>query len=426
MGMKIAWQDGYTDLIPRALIAQTGALGGAQHEVIGPKGGSFWATCDVLGSGPVVDLDYTNYPGNARNFPLGELRLTFESAERTGTPRVEWREDGSKKFEEFETSVVVTQESHEELVELFDSDGEPVRSRFSVVEAKGCFRVILESRGGWIGGSNERNSGYSSGLRVLLKRLASRKYNLTDALLAARVRPEKMRTPEERRIHPEGYVLPLELSPGMDTDGLAGAIQRALARVATSSSTGRGNSTRRLELIVRDGAPDLSRPGLQLLLSRGSSRFPITESELDGAVDGAFDPSNVVDARTKVMTALAVRRGQQKFRTSLREAYRDSCPVTGCDVVEVLEAAHIIGYQGEDTNHVQNGLLLRADIHTLFDLGKLGIDPQTWSVVVHDDLRLGPYAHLHGKPVTLPEDASCRPSEEALMNHLESCQLVPR
>ena len=42
--------------------------------------------------------------------------------------------------------------------------------------------------------------------------------------------------------------------------------------------------------------------------------------------------------------------------------------MTGCDVVQALDAAHISPYLGDQSNHVTNGVLLRADIHTLFDL----------------------------------------------------------
>ena len=52
----------------------------------------------------------------------------------------------------------------------------------------------------------------------------------------------------------------------------------------------------------------------------------------------------------------------------------------GCDVVAVLKATHIMPYRGEETNHPSNGLLLRADLHTLFDVGLLTIDPKTMTV----------------------------------------------
>lgn len=77
------------------------------------------------------------------------------------------------------------------------------------------------------------------------------------------------------------------------------------------------------------------------------------------------------DARQRELRAVFLRRGQEKFRKDLINAYKSRCAVTGCNIVEILEAAHIIPYRGEHTNRCNNGLLLRADIHTLFDLGLL-------------------------------------------------------
>ncbi|WP_169719739.1 HNH endonuclease, partial [Novosphingobium acidiphilum] len=55
------------------------------------------------------------------------------------------------------------------------------------------------------------------------------------------------------------------------------------------------------------------------------------------------------------------------------KAYDGKCAVTSCAIEPLLEAAHIHPYLGPKTNHVTNGMLLRADIHTLFDLGLLAI-----------------------------------------------------
>ncbi len=100
------------------------------------------------------------------------------------------------------------------------------------------------------------------------------------------------------------------------------------------------------------------------------------------ADDGSFDPSIVCDTRKRAIHAICLRRGQKKFRDSLLEAYGSHCVVTDCSVPDVLEAAHIFPYQGSDTNKVANGLLLRADIHTLFDSGLLAIAPKSMTVLV--------------------------------------------
>lgn len=78
-----------------------------------------------------------------------------------------------------------------------------------------------------------------------------------------------------------------------------------------------------------------------------------------------FDASNTRDARDRINRSIAIRRGQPALRSKLMEAYEGKCAVTACSVVDLLEAAHIRPYRGPHTNHIQNGLLLRADIHTL-------------------------------------------------------------
>ena len=74
---------------------------------------------------------------------------------------------------------------------------------------------------------------------------------------------------------------------------------------------------------------------------------------------------------------VALRQGQPQFRKSLLTAYRSRCAITGTAVESVLEAAHIWPHKGEQTNEVWNGLLLRADLHTLFDLLHLTVEADT-------------------------------------------------
>ncbi|HEX6784992.1 MAG TPA: HNH endonuclease signature motif containing protein, partial [Sphingomicrobium sp.] len=78
------------------------------------------------------------------------------------------------------------------------------------------------------------------------------------------------------------------------------------------------------------------------------------------------------------------------------------CAITGCAVVDVLEAAHVTPYLGSLTNHVSNGLLLRTDLHTLFDCGLLVIEPKTRTVVIAEALKTSSYAKL----VLIPLDVA--------------------
>lgn len=131
----------------------------------------------------------------------------------------------------------------------------------------------------------------------------------------------------------------------------------------------------------------------------------------------AFEPSSVEDARERVFAAIVRRQGQPAFRQILLRAYRGRCAITGCALEEVLEAAHIHPYMGTHTNVASNGLLLRADIHTLFDLGLLRVDHRTLTVVTSNALEGTEYADLNGKKLAMPLLAVDNLSAESLDWH---------
>lgn len=133
----------------------------------------------------------------------------------------------------------------------------------------------------------------------------------------------------------------------------------------------------------------------------------------------SFDPKDNKDQRVRAIAEVVRRRGQAKFREQLLEAYSSTCAVTGCDAVEALEAAHITPYLGEETNHAQNGLLLRADIHSLFDLGLISIEPESLRVILSPSLENTSYGNLSRVKIATVQDTRSRPSSEALKQHLE-------
>lgn len=142
------------------------------------------------------------------------------------------------------------------------------------------------------------------------------------------------------------------------------------------------------------------------------------EQEMAGPIDGddqaepAFDPAGLDDGRERVAREIAVRRGQPAFRARLISNY-GCCVVTGCRLSSVLEAAHIVPYSGPGSNHISNGLLLRADIHTLFDLGLLSIHEADFTVLVSERLFGTEYEVLKGQPIQM-KYAPHQPSKEAL------------
>jgi hypothetical protein len=129
----------------------------------------------------------------------------------------------------------------------------------------------------------------------------------------------------------------------------------------------------------------------------------------------AVDPD--VDTRIWQMRAVAQRQGQPEFRSGLLVAYGHRCAITGCEATEVLEAAHIVPHRGQHTMRIDNGLLLRADIHTLFDLGRIWIDPESRTVRISESLSGTEYAALEGRPLATPTSPSQQPHPEHLRSH---------
>lgn len=166
--------------------------------------------------------------------------------------------------------------------------------------------------------------------------------------------------------------------------------------------------------------------GIVEVTSRLASHFEVPESSLEYfekqqvEAPESFAPSDIEDGRRKIFSAILRRQGQQAFRLNLLRAYRNQCAVTGCKTDWVLEAAHITPYRGPKTNHLANGLILRADIHTLFDLGLISVDPATLEVKVSSLLDGTEYASLDGRSLALPAKKSAWPSRAALHSHFST------
>jgi hypothetical protein len=107
------------------------------------------------------------------------------------------------------------------------------------------------------------------------------------------------------------------------------------------------------------------------------------------------------DARRRVLSAVVQRRGQQRFRRIVLAAYNGACAITGSKAEPVLEAAHIDPYSGDHTQHVTNGLLLRSDLHTLFDLHLITVTAGKL-VAVSPRLRGTDYAAMNRQRLKLP------------------------
>ncbi len=133
------------------------------------------------------------------------------------------------------------------------------------------------------------------------------------------------------------------------------------------------------------------------------------------------DCDTLEDARERVLASIVRRQGQFQFRQQLIKAYKGKCAISGSDVEQSLEAAHIIPYNGKETNNTSNGLLLRADLHTLFDLKLITIDPDTMKVLISPELMKTQCRAFWQKKLMLPDHIPDRPDEKAIRTHYEKC-----
>lgn len=130
-----------------------------------------------------------------------------------------------------------------------------------------------------------------------------------------------------------------------------------------------------------------------------------------------FDPNAREDGRQRVVAQVVRRQGQPRFRRLLLRAYDGRCAMSSYDAEPALEAAHIVSYRGSQTNHPANGLLLRADLHDLFDLGLVTVNTDDMKIMLAKDLAGTMYESLAGQALRMPSDKDLRPSVEALERH---------
>ena len=119
------------------------------------------------------------------------------------------------------------------------------------------------------------------------------------------------------------------------------------------------------------------------------------------------------------------RLGQGAFRVLVTEAYNRRCAITGEKTLPVLEAAHIKPYSQDGPHHPANGILLRKDLHTLFDRGYMTISPDYRIEVsrrIKEDFGNGrDYYALNGNRLCeIPRRVIERPSREFLEWHNQS------
>lgn len=163
--------------------------------------------------------------------------------------------------------------------------------------------------------------------------------------------------------------------------------------------------------------------GLRLwerLMEAAEAVRPLRDSALSGVAErrAVYLPSG---PRYGEPSLFRPRLGQGAFRLAVTDAYRRQCAVSGGRVLPALDAAHIRSYCDGGEHEVSNGLLLRRDIHSVFDAGYLTFDNDLRMVVsdrVRTDFNNGnEYGRLHGQQLVVPDAIKARPDPEQLRWH---------
>lgn len=141
------------------------------------------------------------------------------------------------------------------------------------------------------------------------------------------------------------------------------------------------------------------------------------------------DVASFIDGPTRGEPRLAVPRvGQKGFKGLVLSSYHRRCAVTGARITPTLQAAHILPVARGGEHRVDNGLLLRSDVHILYDSGYLGVDE-------HHRLHVSPrlradfgngsefYARA-GEVIDVPDRAIDQPSKDAVTWHMDTVFLA--
>ena len=116
---------------------------------------------------------------------------------------------------------------------------------------------------------------------------------------------------------------------------------------------------------------------------------------------------------------------QQAFKALVLTAYQRRCAITGAKIAPTLQAAHIRPVAQGGEHRLDNGLLLRSDVHIMFDRGYLGVDDKLRLHVsprLRDEFGNGEdfYARSGESLVSLPTRRVDRPNREALTWHMDT------
>ena len=176
-----------------------------------------------------------------------------------------------------------------------------------------------------------------------------------------------------------------------------------------------------------DWAPSTQRgKGYDLRIQIGRRLWAQVCDRLRGTVVAEPKPKSWLDLPGGYSDPATVKHrvGQGIFRTVVTEVYGRQCAVTREKALPALDAAHIRPFSETPQNYVENGMLLRSDVHRLFDAGYVTVTPDYQFEVsnhIHTDFDDGEnYYKLHGTELWVPDRSEHQPARRYLEWHNEN------
>ncbi len=286
---------------------------------------------------------------------------------------------------------------------VVSENNEVFNASVSIQTVEDCFGLVMESRGGSRNSVNERNTDYILALEVILLRLFKLNVETIKVFLVSNNAFSIWSSMEERALKIENSI---DIKLSSNVKNLKRLICKAQKDKKANPSSKGGNSTKKI-LITANLSPKQWE-----FVALGDIKVPIiSEDEVNPEV---FNPKDAESAKERTVQSIASRRGQFQFRKKLLKIYNERCAISKTNLPSVLEAAHIVPFQGVKTNNITNGILLRSDFHILFDLGLIGIN-KSYKVIVSSSLSDTEYEKYHELDIFLPTKENERPSCKALV-----------
>lgn len=285
---------------------------------------------------------------------------------------------------------------------VVSENNEILNASVSVQTVKNYFGLVMESRSGTRNSVNERNTDYILALETILSRLFKLNVGAIKIFLVSTNAFRIWNSMEERALKIENSI---DIKLSSNAKELKGLICNAQKDKKQNPNSAGGNPTKKILIHT-----NLSYEQWEFVVLGDTKTRIILEDEISSE---AFDPKDAENAKEKIIRSIANRRGQAKFRNKLLKIYNEKCAISATNLPPVLEAAHIVPYQGVKTNNITNGILLRADFHILFDLGLIGINT-SYKVIISSSLSDTEYEKYHESDIFLPMRENERPSFAAL------------